>query len=258
MRDTQAITNWRSSASRLLGSEDQAPSSIKTGLLLTVLTWLLSRFIVSVTWGQTRNPLSTNPNSWIRWDSVNYLSIAQHGAYLRELLRVHHSGPTKPVRFPLVRDCAMVAGLSRGSPIGSLDGHRITQCWTSRFVVGDGGRDIPRLVWLGQGYPPGTSVRGPSPLCPLPRSCLQLRSLPNIVGPCRRGWCTLAAIRERFLTAALLMTAAGLCYPTVWTAAIGLAIGLVVAARRRRKGNRYPSGIMGSSRAVIVGFAAIF
>jgi len=29
------------------------------------------------------------------------------------------------------------------------------------------------------------------------------------------------------------MTAAGLCYPTVWTAAIGLAIGLVVAVRQQ-------------------------
>jgi hypothetical protein len=43
----------------------------------------------------------------------------------------------------------------------------------------------------------------------------------------------LAAIRERFLIAAVLMTAAGLCYPTAWTAAIGLAIGLVVAVRRQ-------------------------
>jgi len=45
----------------------------------------------------------------------------------------------------------------------------------------------------------------------------------------------LAAIRERFLAAALLMAAAGLCYPTAWLAAIGLAIGLVVAARRLGK-----------------------
>ena len=190
VRDTQVITKWRSSASRLLGSENQAPSSIKTGLLLTALTWLLSRFIVSISWGQARNPLSANPNSWARWDSVNYLSIAQHGLTFGNCRQSTIRGPTQSVRFPMVRDGTVVAWLPCNRPIGSLDGHRIAQCWTSRVVVGDGGRDIPRVVWLGQRYPSGTSVPGPSPFCPLPGSYLQLRSLPNIVGPRRRCWCT--------------------------------------------------------------------
>ena len=257
MRDTQAITNWRSSASRLLGSEDQAPSSIKTGT-----TSYCSRLAFE--------PLHRERHLGPDTESLEHQSepVDSMGqcqlpfdrptwSYLRELLRSTVLDPTKPVRFPLVRDCAMVARVSCGSPIGSLDGHRVTQCRPSRFVVGDGGRDIPRLVWLGPGPPPGTSVRSPSPLCPLPRSCLQLRSLPNIVGPCRRGWCSLGCDqrkvpysgssydRRRFVLSHRLD---GSHWPRHW-------------ARRgrstRRKGNRYPAGIMGRSWAVIVGIAAI-
>jgi hypothetical protein len=42
----------------------------------------------------------------------------------------------------------------------------------------------------------------------------------------------IAATRERFLASALLMTGAGLCYPTAWFAAIGLAVALTVVAKQ--------------------------
>ncbi len=42
----------------------------------------------------------------------------------------------------------------------------------------------------------------------------------------------LAAVRERFLLAATLMTCAGLCYPSAWFAAAGLAIGIVLVSLR--------------------------
>src|ERR1700733_3306077 len=54
-------------------------ASIAWGGLLTVAAWLLSRFIDTVAWGPARNPISFNPYLWGRWDSANYLGIAQHG-----------------------------------------------------------------------------------------------------------------------------------------------------------------------------------
>jgi hypothetical protein len=42
----------------------------------------------------------------------------------------------------------------------------------------------------------------------------------------------LAAVRERFLLAAVLMTLAGLCYPSAWFAATGLAVGMVLVSLR--------------------------
>ena len=213
---------------------------------------------MSVTWGQTRNPLSTNPNPWIRWDSVNYLSIAQHGLTFGSCYESTILEPTKPARSPLVRDCTVVAWLSRGSPIGSLDGHRIAQCWTSRFVVGDGGRDIPRVVWLGQGYPSGTSVRDPSPLCPLPRSCLQLRSLPNIVGPCRRCWCTLGCYQRKVFYSGPSYDRRRFVLSHRLDGSHWSRDRARCGRSTTRNGNRYPSGIMGSSRAIVVAFCCHF
>jgi len=46
----------------------------------------------------------------------------------------------------------------------------------------------------------------------------------------------LAASRKRFLIAALLMTMAGVTYPSAWFAAVGLAVGLVVLAISDRAG----------------------
>ena len=54
-------------------------ASIAWGVLLTVAAWLLTRFIDTVAWGPARNPISFNPYLWGRWDSANYLGIAQHG-----------------------------------------------------------------------------------------------------------------------------------------------------------------------------------
>ena len=216
----------------MLGSEDQAPSSIKVGLLLTVLTWLLSRFIVSVTWGQTRNPLSTSPNPWIRWDSANYLSIAQHGATFGNCYSPPFWTQPNPFGFHWCGTAQWLPGypavvrLVHSTGI-ALPNAGLLVSWLAMaaaiFLVWFGwGRDIPQgrafVVLLLFALFPGAVYN----FAVFPTSL----ALVGVVGA------LLAAIRERFLTAALLMTAAGLCYPTVWTAAIGLAIGLVVAARR--------------------------
>ena len=232
MRDTQEITKWRSSASRLVGSEDQAPSSIKVGLLLTILTWLLSRFIVSVTWGQARNPLSTNPNPWIRWDSFNYLSIAQHGTTFGSCYSPPFSSQPNPLYLRWCGTAQWLPGypavvrLVHSTGI-ALPNAGLLVSWLAMaaaiFLVWFGWvRDIPQgrafVILLLFALFPGAVYN----FAVFPTSL----ALVGVVGA------LLAAIRERFLIAALLMTAAGLCYPTVWTAAIGLAIGLVVAARR--------------------------
>lgn len=233
MRDVQVITRWKSSASKLLGSDDQSPSSIKVGLLLTVLAWLLSRFIVSVTWGQTRNPLSTSPNPWIRWDSVNYLSIAQHGLTFGSCSSPQFSNRPNPLYLRWCGTAQWLPGypavLRLVHSMGiALPNAGLLVSWLAMaaaiFLVWFGwGRDIPQgrafVILLLFALFPGAVYN----FAVFPTSL----ALVGVVGA------LLAAIRERFLIAAVLMTAAGLCYPTAWTAAIGLAIGLVVAVRRQ-------------------------
>jgi hypothetical protein len=233
VRDVQVITRWRLSASKLFGSEDQAPSSIKVGLLLTVLTWLLSRFIVSVTWGQTRNPLSANPYNWARWDSVNYLSIAQHGLTFGSCSSPPFSSQPNPLGF---RWCG-TAGWLPGYPLVvrfvhslgiGLPNAGLLVSWLAMAAA-------IFLVWFGwgRGIPQGRAFLVLLLFALFPGAVYNFALFPTSLALVGVVGALLAAIRERFLIGAVLMTAAGLCYPTVWTAAIGLAIGLVVAARRQ-------------------------
>jgi hypothetical protein len=55
----------------------------------------------------------------------------------------------------------------------------------------------------------------------------------------------IAAVRERFLVSALLMTGAGLCYPTAWFAAVGLAIALTVVAKQLGRAEMLRRGVYG-------------
>ena len=232
MRDTDVITRWRSSALKLMGSEDQAPSSIKVGLLLTVLAWLLSRFIVSVAWGQTRNPLSTDPNPWIRWDSFNYLSIAQHGATFGNCYSRQFASKPNPLNL----DWCGTAGWLPGYPAAVRLVH------TLGIAVPNAGLLVSWLamaaaiflVWFGwaRAIPQGRAFVILLLFAIFPGAVYNFAVFPTSMALVGVVGALVAAVRERFLTAAVLMAAAGLCYPTAWLAAIGLAIGLVVAARR--------------------------
>jgi hypothetical protein len=61
-----------------------------------------------------------------------------------------------------------------------------------------------------------------------------------------------AAIRERFVMAALLMVGAGLCYPSAWFAAIGFAVALVAVAHRYAPAEQYRRGLFG-----LLGFGSL-
>ena len=54
-----------------------------------------------------------------------------------------------------------------------------------------------------------------------------------------------------FFTAAVLMSLAGLCYPSAWFAAAGLAVGLVLAALSLGLGRADPTDALGYRRAVL-------
>ena len=53
------------------------------------------------------------------------------------------------------------------------------------------------------------------------------------------------ATRERFLLAAVLMTVAGLCYPSAWFAAGGLAVGMVLVAYKQGSSFAIRRGLWG-------------
>ena len=63
----------------------------------------------------------------------------------------------------------------------------------------------------------------------------------------------IAAVRERYLLGAALMTGAGLCYPSAWFAAIGLAVVLVALASPIGIGEVLRRGCYG-----LLGLASLF
>jgi hypothetical protein len=207
-------------------------ASIAWGGLLTAAVWLLSRFIDSVTWGPARNPISFNPYLWARWDSANYLGIAQHG---RTFGRCGSPGfPQNSFNNLLHQTWCGSAGWLPGFP------------WLTR-AVGVTGISLPDaglliswlamgaaffLVWFGWGrdIPQGRAFALLMLFGVFPGSVYSFAYFPiSLALACIVG-ALVAAARERFFTAAVLMSLAGLCYPSAWFAAAGLAVGLVLAA----------------------------
>ncbi len=211
--------------------EPTAPRALlRTGLGLTVASWLASRFIVGIVWGPVRNPFSFVPNQWIRWDSFNYASIVLHG---RTFARCS-SPPFASHPNPLSQVWCGTAGWLPGFPwlvrvfnlLGiSFQSVGIVITWTAMaaalFLVWFGwGREltVPRAFAMMMlfGLFPGAVYN----FAYFPTSL----ALASVVGA------AIAIGKGRYWAGALLLTAAGLCYPSAWFAAIGIAVALVATA----------------------------
>jgi hypothetical protein len=205
-------------------------ASFGTGLLLTAVAWVVSRFVVGVAWGPTRNPFQSNPNPWARWDTFNYLAIAEHGRTFAKCSSPAFVSQPNPLSqiwcgtagwlpgYPWLIKVGHMAGL--GWEVGGL-----LISWVALAVT-------LFLVWWGWGrdLSPGRALAVLLLFGLFPGAVYNFAIFPTSLALALVVGAILAAAREHYVVGALLLTAAGLCYPSAWFAAAGLAVGLVIVA----------------------------
>jgi hypothetical protein len=205
---------------------------MRSGLALTIAVWLCSRIIVGAAWGPARNPFSFETSQWVHADSINYLGIAAHGRTFGRC-----GSPAFPndalIRLWHLKWCG-TAGWLPGYPwlmeavhwLGiSLPDAGVLVSWIATAVT-------IFLVWFGWGRDlPATRAFAVLLLFAIfPGSVYNFAVFPTSIALACMVAAILAATRERFFTMALLMTLAGLCYPSAWFAALGLIGGLILIA----------------------------
>lgn len=254
----QAARETKVSISRGEQEADDAPevvarSSIASGLLLTVGALLAARAVVGITYGPTRNPFAARPRDWARWDSINYAEIATHGRTFGRCDSARFAATPNPLHVTYCGTAGWLPGypwLIRAlrSTGFDLPHAAVAISWfaiaTALFLVWYGWcRDLSRArafaVLLLFGFFPGAVYN----FAVFPTSV----ALALIVGA------LIAAVRERYLLGAALMTGAGLCYPSAWFAAIGLAVVLVALASPIGIGEVLRRGCYG-----LLGLASLF
>ena len=211
-----------------LSSPDQGRTGIGWGLLLTVLSWLACRMVVGVSWGPARNPLQFEPGLWGRWDTFNYAAIAQNGRTFGRCDQAPFVGVTNFLHATWCGTAQWMPGypwLIRGlETLGiTLANAGLLISWTATATA-------LFLVWFGwcRDLRPARSLLVMVGFGVFPGAVYNFALFPTSTALAFAVGAVLAATRERFLIAAVLMTAAGLCYPSAWPAAAGLAIGMVL------------------------------
>jgi hypothetical protein len=213
-------------------SDVAPPAGLATGVLLTAAAWILSRGIDSIGWGPARNPFTFQPLLWGRWDSLNYGVIAAHG---RTFGRCGSPGfPASSVTGYFKETWCGTAGWLPGFPWLT---HALG---TTGYPLGDSGLLISWLamatalflVWFGWGRDLSPVRAGALLLLfgLFPGSVYNFAFFPTSLALAGVVGAVLAATRGRYFIGAILMTLAGLCYPSAWFAAAGLAAGLVIVA----------------------------
>ena len=229
-------------------------ASIASGLLLTVVAWFLSRLTVGVALGESRNPFSFTPSLWTRVDSFNYLLIAEHGSTF---------GPCPLGSVPRyfgIKHCGSAAWLP-GYPwvIRALHSTGISfeDCgllisWLAMAVA-------IFLVWLG--WARALSKTRALLLLVLfgvfPGAVYNFALFPTSLALALVVGAILAATRKRSAVTALLMVCAGLCYPSAWFAAGGLAIGIIMATYFDERAELVPRALLalaGLGSLLVLGF----
>jgi hypothetical protein len=233
----------------------RSKASIASGVALAAAAWVVARAVVSISYGAARNPFKFRVLTWARWDSVNYMLIAERG------ITFYRCAPNSPVAHasatPL-KWCG-TAGWLPGYPWMIRAVHALGMNWNSAalwiswlatlcalFLVWYGWcRDIPQgrafLLLLLFGVFPGAVYN----FAVFPTSLALVFVLGALI----------AVIREHFLLGALLIAAAGLCYPSAWFAAFGLAVALVAIAyssKRSEVARRAVYGALGLSSLLVL------
>jgi len=201
-----------------------------SGLVVVLAAWFCSRILVGATWAPARDPFTLMPSAWFHWDSHNYYMIALNG---RTFGRCGSPGfpATAFVRFFHEKWCGTAAW---------LPGY----AWLLDLVhlIGIDRRDAGLivssvavatamfLVWVGwcRDLHPGRALLVLISLGVFPGAVYNFAFFPTSLALAFVVGAALAATRDRFFVGAVLMTFAGLCYPSAWFAAAGLMIGLAL------------------------------
>jgi hypothetical protein len=207
-------------------------TDLRSGLVLTIGAWLGSRIVVGAAWGPSRNPFSFATSLWMHSDSFNYVTIAMHGRVF---------GRCGSPAFPNDR-LSLLWHLKWCGNAGWLPGypwlmdamHWLGISWLTAGVLISWVATAVAifLVW----FEWGRDLPAPRALALLllfgifPGSVYNFAVFPTAIALACVVGAMVTATRERFFSAALLMTLAGLCYPTAWFAALGLAGGLILIA----------------------------
>ena len=205
-------------------------ATIGAGIGLTAVAWLLSRLVVGIGWGPARDPFRFSAVPWFHWDSFNYLDIASYGAtFGRCSSAAFASQPNKlDVKwcgtagwlpgYPWLIDVVHWSGMS-------MDSAGLLISWVALGVG-------LFLAWYGwcRDLSAGRALVVMTAFALFPGAVYNFAIFPTSVALACIVGAIIAATRERFWLSAVLMTAAGLCYPAAWFAAIGIAVGLVVVA----------------------------
>jgi hypothetical protein len=234
----------------------EAPTSrlsIRSGLLLTAGAWLVSHVVVGISDAQARNPLALKPAAWARWDSLNYLEIARHGTTFGRCDSPRFAGFFNPYG----QTWCGTAGWLPGYPwtirvLQSSDFNRaaLLISWVALAIA-------IFLVWYGWGrdLSHGRAFLVLLLFALFPGAVYNFAIFPTSMALAFVVGALIAAVRERFVLCALLMTGAGLCYPSAWFAAGGLAVALVAVAYHRKRTDlvrRAVCGLLGLSSVLIL------
>ncbi len=205
-------------------------ASLGTGLLLTVVAWVVSRFVVGVDWGPALNPFQFNPNLWARWDTFNYLAIAQQGRTFGKCSSPAFVSQPNPFSEIWCGTAGWLPGYPWLIKVGHMAGFSLEAAgllisWVALAVA-------LFLVWWGWGrdLSPGRALAVLLAFGLFPGAVYNFAIFPTSLALALVVGAILSASREHYIVCALLLTAAGLCYPSAWFAAGGIAVGLVILA----------------------------
>ena len=231
------------------------PLPIGWGVLMTGAAWLISRLVVAARWAPARDPFTFTTSLWARWDTYNYGSITQFGRTFGSC----HRPPFAALPNPSGATWCGTAGWLPGWP------WMIRVAQTMGASIPDAGLVLSWaalgatvfLVWFGwcRMLHPVRALLVMVGVGVFPGAVYDFALFPTSVALAATTAAILVATRERFLIAAALMTVAGLCYPSAWFAAMGLAAAMLVgglALGVRQAIRRGLWGIAGLSSLVIL------
>jgi hypothetical protein len=207
-------------------SDTQKKSALPVGAVLAAVAWIATRFIVSILWGVTKGTTSLSVSSWQRWDSANYIAIAAHG------LRLQRCTALQQAAF-LTKQCGTVGWLP-GYPwvMRGLHMFGLSYAVSGVVISGLAFYFVLYVVW----WQWARDLSAPRALVLLltfavfPGSVYNFAVFPLSLALLLCTGAVVAAVRQRFILMGVLLLAGGLCYPTAWFAALGLMVGVGLAA----------------------------
>jgi len=215
-------------AERSLDSSDGAPPSrsLPVGLALCAAAWLFGREVVTISLGSARSPFSALVGPWYRWDSINYLAIAEHGRTFyrcngHSTLLFHASGTWCGVATWLPGYPTVASELHRlGAPLTTTLNAVSQLAWFAVLVA----------VWVGwaRHLDLSRAVLLLGVCSVFPGAVYAYAIFPVSLALALLFGAVLALNRGHLLTMAVLLCCANFCYPSAWYATVGLVIAVGV------------------------------